>query len=67
MAILEAEYAFERGKTIIPVVTERRYRPTGWLGMIIGTKYRYTITEENTEELSSIVKAIRPLKPENIP
>ncbi|XP_067939006.1 uncharacterized protein [Watersipora subatra] len=39
----EAEYAFERRVRIIPVQAELNYTADGWLGMIIGTKYRYQL------------------------
>ena len=35
---LEAEYAFQQGKTIIPLKMEKGYRADGWLGLLIGTK-----------------------------
>lgn len=34
----EAEYAFQQRKKIIPLVMERSYRPTGWLGALMGTR-----------------------------
>lgn len=43
--ISEAEYAWAQNKTIIPVRTEPKYRPTGWLGMMIGTKMWTNCTE----------------------
>ena len=41
----EAEYAWAQKKSIIPVRTEPKYRPTGWLGMMIGTKMWANCTE----------------------
>ncbi|XP_033625418.1 uncharacterized protein LOC117288607 isoform X2 [Asterias rubens] len=35
----EAEYAYQRRKTIIPLMMDKHYQPNGWLGMILGTKY----------------------------
>ncbi|VDI62430.1 Hypothetical predicted protein [Mytilus galloprovincialis] len=37
----EAEYAFARDKMIIPVLLQNRYRPDGWLGILIGSKKFY--------------------------
>lgn len=37
----EAEYAFARDKMVIPVLLENRYRPDGWLGILIGSKKFY--------------------------
>ncbi|XP_071102984.1 uncharacterized protein [Haliotis cracherodii] len=34
----EAEYAFSLEKKIVPLLTQRAYKPDGWLGMIKGTK-----------------------------
>ena len=34
----EAEYAFKRKKTIIPIIMQSGYEPQGWLDFIIGTK-----------------------------
>ncbi|XP_067664576.1 uncharacterized protein [Haliotis asinina] len=34
----EAEYAFSQRKSIVPLVMELKYRPDGWLGMILGSK-----------------------------
>ena len=30
----EAEYAFQIGKPIIPVIMQKDYKPSGWLGNI---------------------------------
>jgi hypothetical protein len=40
-AISEAEYVLSLNKPFIAVRTEK-YKPTGWLGMMIGTKLFYT-------------------------
>ncbi|KAJ8322143.1 hypothetical protein KUTeg_000614 [Tegillarca granosa] len=37
----EAEYAFEKRKTIVPLRMEKGYRPDGWLGIIVGSKKFY--------------------------
>lgn len=34
----EAEYAFQRKKRIIPIMMEQGYKPTGWLGALLGTR-----------------------------
>ena len=38
MFFTEAEYAFQRKKPVIPVMLQRKYKPDGWLGLIIGAK-----------------------------
>ena len=35
----EAEYAYQQGKQIIPLMMQRNYSPDGWLGMILGANY----------------------------
>jgi len=34
----EAEYAFQLGKPVVPLIMQKGYRPDGWLGMILGSK-----------------------------
>ena len=41
LLLTEAEYAFQKRKTIIPLISQRGYRPDGWLGLILGTKLFY--------------------------
>ncbi|XP_077985115.1 uncharacterized protein LOC144439756 [Glandiceps talaboti] len=36
---VEGEYAFQQRKKIVPLMVEENYRPTGWLGAIVGTKF----------------------------
>ncbi|KAL3892370.1 hypothetical protein ACJMK2_004581 [Sinanodonta woodiana] len=38
---IEAEYAFQLRKKIIPLKMERGYQPDGWLGFLIGAKLFY--------------------------
>jgi hypothetical protein len=33
---LEAQYAMQQRKSMIPLLLEEKYRPTGWLGMLLG-------------------------------
>lgn len=35
----EAEYAFQLHKDIIPLMMDYRYKPNGWLGFIVGSKF----------------------------
>ena len=35
----EAEYTYKLGKDIIPLMMQRNYKPDGWLGMLLGTKF----------------------------
>ncbi|CAF2494904.1 unnamed protein product [Rotaria sp. Silwood2] len=34
----ECEYAYQRKKTIIPLLLQANYKPDGWLGLIVGSK-----------------------------
>lgn len=36
--LVEAEYTFQMRKEYIPLMVQKRYRPDGWLGMILGAK-----------------------------
>lgn len=36
--LIEAEYAYQLRKQIIPLMMEPRFQPRGWLGIIMGTK-----------------------------
>ena len=35
---LEAEYTFQLKRPIVPLMMQRRYKPDGWLGMLMGAK-----------------------------
>ena len=35
----EAEYTYKLGKDIIPLMMQSNYKPDGWLGMLLGTKF----------------------------
>ena len=35
----EAEYTYKLRKDIIPLMMQRNYKPDGWLGMLLGTKF----------------------------
>ena len=36
--ISEGEYTYQRGKPLVPLMMQRRYKPDGWLGMLMGVK-----------------------------
>ena len=56
----EAEYAFEQGKRIIPLKLQKDYKPDGWLGFILGSKYFYDFTKEDRfeEKLRGLLAAV---------
>lgn len=41
----EAEYAFQQRKKIIPVLMEADYKPTGWLGALMGTRLYFNMSD----------------------
>ena len=38
---LEAQYAFQREKDMVPLMVEEGYRADGWLGMLLGVRLYY--------------------------
>ena len=36
--LAEAEYTFQLKRPIVPLMMQRRYKPDGWLGMLMGAK-----------------------------
>lgn len=40
----EAEYAYKCNTDVIPLLLERDYKPDGWLGAILGTKFYFDFT-----------------------
>ncbi len=41
----EAEYALQERKVIIPVLMERGFKASGWLGALIGTRLYFDMSE----------------------
>lgn len=58
--MIEAEYAFQKKKLIIPLKLERGYEPDGWLGFICGTKVFFEFTDKYPfeEKMTSLLKEI---------
>jgi hypothetical protein len=52
----EAEYAFQQKKRIIPLLMDQGYRPSGWLGALLGTKLYFNLS--NKRELPSRMPAL---------
>ncbi|KAJ7380757.1 hypothetical protein OS493_007135 [Desmophyllum pertusum] len=42
----EAEYTYQLHKDIIPLMMDNKYRPDGWLGFIVGTKFWIDFSEK---------------------
>ncbi len=47
---VEAEYAYKRNKTIVPLVLGSKYKPDGWLGLIAGNKLYIHFADRTDEE-----------------
>ena len=56
----EAEYAYTRKKTLIPVMVEKGYKPDGWLGILVGSKLYYNVftTEMMQSSIPGLVTAV---------
>ena len=57
---LEAEYAIQKEKDIIPLMMQRNYRGDSWLGMIVGKKLWFDFQSKHVLE-QSVTKLIREL------
>ena len=44
---VEAEYTFQLHKDIIPLMMESKYKPDGWLGFIVGSKFWIDFSEKH--------------------
>ncbi|CAF3802932.1 unnamed protein product [Rotaria sp. Silwood1] len=57
----EAEYAFVRQKIMIPLLLQSNYKPTGWLGLLMGTSLYIDFTKndftQNYSKLKSEIEA----------
>lgn len=54
---LEAEYAAQLRRPMIPIMVERRFRPDGWLGIITGSKLYYSLAGDSTDEREALLDA----------
>jgi len=60
MTVSEAEYMYRLRKDIIPLVLEPGYVPDGWLGILIGTKLFFDLSQPATfdAELDRLIQEI---------
>ncbi|XP_020626470.1 uncharacterized protein LOC110063812 isoform X2 [Orbicella faveolata] len=49
----EAEYTFQLHKDIIPLMMENKYRPDGWLGFIVGSKFWIDFSEKHKLDMNA--------------
>lgn len=56
----EAEYAFQQRKKIIPVLMERDYKPSGWLGALMGTRLYFSLHDPRQipTKMPSLIKEL---------
>jgi hypothetical protein len=43
----EAEYAYRLRKPYVPILLQSKYKPDGWLGMLLGTKFYIDFTKND--------------------
>jgi hypothetical protein len=57
---LEAEYTYKLRKSFIPLRLQHRYVPDGWLGMLIGTRLYFDISNEDKidQQMDNIMKEL---------
>ena len=60
LILTEAEYAYKLQREFIPIRMQHGYMPDGWLGMLLGMKMSFDLTDpENKEEiLTQILNAL---------
>ena len=44
---LEAEYTYQLHKDVIPLMMDYKYKPDGWLGIIVGSKFWIDFSEKH--------------------
>ncbi|KXJ14094.1 hypothetical protein AC249_AIPGENE25222 [Exaiptasia diaphana] len=64
----EAEYAFQLKKNIIPLMVEKNFKPSGWLGMVVGAKLWYDFAETSRiqETADKLMKELKTRVPQAI-
>ncbi len=62
---LEFEHAHQRKVSIIPIMTEKDFIPSGWLGLLLGMKlwFPYWAPEHETSTPPQLVSEIERLSP----
>ena len=59
----EAEYAYRLKKPIVPILLQSKYKPDGWLGILLGTKLYIDFTKSDFESnYKKLVKEIEAVK-----
>ncbi len=56
----EAEYAFVQQKIMIPLLFQSKYKPTGWLGLLLGASLYIDFTKNNfTQNYENLKREIQ--------
>lgn len=55
---VEAEYAYQRRKRVIPLMMEPSYSPDGWLGIILGSKLWMDFRKDPSVGIQQLIKEI---------
>jgi hypothetical protein len=56
----EAEYAYRLKKPFVPILVQSKYKPDGWLGMLLGTKLYVDFTKSDFD--SNYKKLVREIE-----
>ena len=56
MLVKEAEYTFTIGKPFIPLILQEKYKPDGWLGILLGAKIFIDFKKFSFDECSKRLK-----------
>ncbi|XP_069137832.1 uncharacterized protein [Argopecten irradians] len=56
----EAQYAYQVNKEIIPILMQNRYKPDGWLGILVGSKLFYEFTHKYAfdKKMSELIREL---------
>ena len=59
--ITEAEYMFQLRKKFVPLIMQYKYKPDGWLGMILGAKMyvEFSQRREYQNSLDLLIKEMQ--------
>lgn len=56
---LEAQYCLQQGVEMVPLLMEKGYRPTGWLGLILGARLWYPFYDSAVETDAAFTQQIK--------
>lgn len=56
--VCQANYAYQTGKDMIPLLLEESYRPNGWLGLLMGTRLYYSFYSAECDDDATFEKRV---------